>query len=290
MLRQDELKIKISRAKEMLGVVRTMKTLAVVNVKLYEQAIESLSVFGESIEIGLQIVLSPMTSSLHLPSRKKNLITAVLVFGSEMGLSGRFNEQISSFTLQQLKRNNIIPHFLAVAGDKVYSILEESGFHINDRVAFPSSPAILGKRINELLLKIESWHDIADVESIIVFHNTPSSGTSYQPQMVYVVPLEPQWLRDLQLRRWPSRAIPMCMADSELLLSHLIRNHIYSVLSRAVVDSLVSENINRLSSMQVAEKNIHDHIDALVMLYNHQRQEAITAELLDIVSGSEAVS
>jgi F-type H+-transporting ATPase subunit gamma len=56
------------------------------------------------------------------------------------------------------------------------------------------------------------------------------------------------------------------------------------------MESLASENASRLSSMQAAEKNIQERLDELTTKYQHQRQESITAELLDIVSGFEVLS
>jgi len=59
-------------------------------------------------------------------------------------------------------------------------------------------------------------------------------------------------------------------------------------LSRACAKSLASENASRLLAMQVAERNIMDRLEELNVTYRQQRQEAITAELLDVIAGFEA--
>jgi F-type H+-transporting ATPase subunit gamma len=73
------------------------------------------------------------------------------------------------------------------------------------------------------------------------------------------------------------------------LLSALIRQYLFVALHRATVESLASENAARLSSMQAAEKNIEERLTDLTAEYRQQRQNSITGELLDIVSGFEAL-
>jgi len=73
------------------------------------------------------------------------------------------------------------------------------------------------------------------------------------------------------------------------LFSALIRQHLFVVLYRAVAESLASENASRLASMQAAEKNIQEHLAGLTMRYHQERQQSITEELLDIVTGFETL-
>lgn len=78
--------------------------------------------------------------------------------------------------------------------------------------------------------------------------------------------------------------------DADRLFSALIRQHLFASLYRACVESLASENASRLRSMQAAEKNIQERIEDLTGLYHRERQASITAELLDVVAGSEALA
>lgn len=73
------------------------------------------------------------------------------------------------------------------------------------------------------------------------------------------------------------------------MLSELIRQHLFSVLHRAFAESLASENAARLAVMQAAEKNIDERLDHLTTRFHQQRQAGITEELLDVMSGFEAL-
>jgi hypothetical protein len=81
----------------------------------------------------------------------------------------------------------------------------------------------------------------------------------------------------------------MYTMDHERLLSRLVSQYLFAQLYRAYAESLASENASRLMTMQAAEKNIEERLDELNAVYHGQRQDAITSELLDIVSGVEAL-
>jgi F-type H+-transporting ATPase subunit gamma len=72
------------------------------------------------------------------------------------------------------------------------------------------------------------------------------------------------------------------------LLASVIRQYLFSSVYRAAAESLASEHASRLLSMQAAERNIEEHLEAQHAEFRRRRQEAITGELLDIVSGFEA--
>ena len=78
--------------------------------------------------------------------------------------------------------------------------------------------------------------------------------------------------------------------DVNQLFSSLVRHYLFFSLYRAFVESLASENASRLLSMQVAEKNIEEQLDELNVQFHRQRQAAITSELLDVVTGFEAIT
>jgi F-type H+-transporting ATPase subunit gamma len=78
--------------------------------------------------------------------------------------------------------------------------------------------------------------------------------------------------------------------DRSQLLAALIRQYLFVQLYRACAESLASENTSRLLTMQTAEKNIDERIDELNISYHSRRQEAITGELLDVISGFEVLS
>jgi F-type H+-transporting ATPase subunit gamma len=106
---------------------------------------------------------------------------------------------------------------------------------------------------------------------------------------VRLLPVDRKWLKNLEMKKWPSKTLPMFTMDWEALFRSLIREYLFVSLYRAFAESLASENASRLAAMQSAEKNIEERLEELFLQYHRQRQMTITEELLDIVAGFEAL-
>ncbi|MEZ4556741.1 MAG: F0F1 ATP synthase subunit gamma [Caldilineaceae bacterium] len=96
-------------------------------------------------------------------------------------------------------------------------------------------------------------------------------------------------LADLAATPWDSRSLPWSRLPWRCCCRAL-QQHLYVTLYRTLVESLASEDASRLAAMQNAERNIEERLADLSAAYHHRRQETITAELLDIVAGFEAVN
>ena len=77
--------------------------------------------------------------------------------------------------------------------------------------------------------------------------------------------------------------------DVHTLLAELLPRHVETQVQKALYDSAAAEQAARMTSMDIATRNADDMIDALTMLYNRTRQAAITKELIEIVSGAQAL-
>jgi F-type H+-transporting ATPase subunit gamma len=128
------------------------------------------------------------------------------------------------------------------------------------------------------------------VDQIVLFYNKSGPGAAFRPNMVSLFPLDMDWLRALAEKKWPSRTLPTFSMDAEGLFSSLVRHYLFFSLYRAFVESLASENASRLASMQMAEKNIEESLSELSVQFHRRRQAAITSELLDVVTGFEAIT
>jgi len=98
------------------------------------------------------------------------------------------------------------------------------------------------------------------------------------------------WAEPISGRKWPERCLPMIGLAQGELFNPLLRQHLFVSFYRAFAQSLASENAARLMAMQAAEKNVLERTEELQALFREQRQATITNELLDIISGFEALS
>lgn len=292
MLNLESLKRKIHSAEELRSVVKTMKVLAAASIRQYERAVDSLEEYNETVEMGLQILLQARPDTEIVLKGSPTGRRGVVIYGSDLGMVGQFNAQIVSFamkTLNDLQVNNEDRSIL-VLGERVVGLLEEEKQNIEERLSFPGTLEGVAGVLQEMLEIIDVWRMKRKVEQIILFYNKPLTHATYAPRMQYLLEINPEWVKDLRNRKWLSHVLPTFTMDWDQLFSAFIRQYFFVVLYRAFVESLASENASRLSSMQAAEKNIRDILDELTLQYNQERQNSITAEILDIVAGFEAMT
>jgi len=273
------------------SVVKTMKALAGVNIRQYERAAHAVAEYNHSIEMGLQIALQ----RLHLAARATEAVTkgklGAIVFGSDQGMCGQLNDQVVSHASRALKKLASVhkEQRTVAVGVRAAGQLEAIGRVVESSVQVPSSTSGIGPAVEEVLRKIEQWHFDEGVEFVVLFYARPVSGAWYRVRGVRLLPVDEEWINSLKTKPWPSKVVPMFTMDETQLFTRLIREYLFVSLFRAFAESLASENASRLASMQVAERNIEEHLHALTTESRQLRQMTITSELLDIISAYEAL-
>lgn len=281
---------RIATTKDLQSIVRTMKSLSAVSIRQYERATESLRSYNQTIELGLQVVMHRQNVR-EWPGEDMRGPTIAVVFGSDHGLCGRFNEQIVRFARQQLRgveAQGARILWLAV-GLRAAARLEADDQEIGEELWLPGAVEGLTATAHTVLLKLDEWRDRHGATHVAVFHNVRNEDTTASPRMIELLPLNLRWLRDLRRRPWRSRRLPTFTMDPDELFSSLIREHLFVAIYRAGAESMASEHATRLAAMQAAERNIEEHLEEMNAEYRRRRQESITAELLDVVAGFESL-
>jgi F-type H+-transporting ATPase subunit gamma len=286
----ESLKKKIKTAEDLQSVVKTMKALAAVNIRQYERAVESLADYHRTVEMGLQVLLSqrPVGLQFRRGSRER---WGVIVFGSDQGMCGQLNDQIVNHALEDLDRREVgrDDRVALAVGLRAAGRLEDAGQSVEETFSVPGSTSGITPMVQELLLVLEAWPG-RDIGHVVLYFSEHLSGASYRPHSFLLLPMDEEWLVRIRARRWPSRCLPLFTMDWDRLFSRLIRQYLFVSLYRAFAESLASENASRLSSMHGAERNIEERLAGLQGQFLRQRQMSITEELLDIVSGYEALT
>ena len=100
----------------------------------------------------------------------------------------------------------------------------------------------------------------------------------------------PTFCRSILRRAWSSRRLAVPIGPPEALFSRLIRQLLFARVFTAVIQSRTAEHAERLAAMQAADRSIAEKIDDLRVAHRLRRQDVITSELLDIMSGYEAIT
>lgn len=273
---------------DLQDIVRTMKVLAAVSIRQYERAQESLQDYNRSVELGLQALLRHQSLAGEAPRRKRDATMAVIVFGSDHGLCGRYNESIAAFTLQELNKWRQQSRRVLVVGSRVEAALRGMGQEVDDCFWVPGTVGHITGTVQKILLHIDAWQQ-QGIERVTLFHHARHQRVSYPPEARQLLPVDLSSLQQQRNKSWPSRSLPQYTLPTEELLRALIRQHLFGLLFNACAESLAGEHASRLLSMQIAEKNIQQRLETLTSEYRQQRQDQITEELLDVVSGFEVM-
>jgi F-type H+-transporting ATPase subunit gamma len=282
----ESLRRRIGSAQDLYGIIRTMKALAAASIRQFEQAVESVEIYTHSVNTGLRMVLQDQSPKMVNTLRSQKGGILAVIFGTDQGMCGQFNESIVSYAgadLSDAAARRI------VIGQRAGSKLEEGGDSVERLFHVPSSVDGINPAVQSLLLEIHSMRERGDVDKVVLYYNHPISGSAYQSVRKQLVPVDMSLFRGRVRETGKSRGLPMYTMEREQLLSRLVSQYLFAQLYRAYAESLASENASRLMTMQAAERNIGERLDELNAEYHGKRQDAITSELLDIVSGVEAL-
>ena len=287
----ESLKRTIKSTEDLLSVVKTMKALAAVSIRQYQKAVESLSDYNATVEMGLQVVLKKKQEDTLLVRKIPKTHIGVIIFGSDQGLCGQLNAQMASYALDEMDKLGVPmeDRTVLIVGERVRDYIEEAGQSHCECLPNPGSIAGITPMVQEIVMILEDWHFNQQINHIYLFYNQYISGSNYKPTMLHLLPVDQDWLKNLQDRKWDSKTLPMFTMEWDDLFLSLIREYLFVSLFRAFAESLASENASRLAAMQNAEKNISERLEEIYRQYHRQRQMNITEELLDIVAGYQVL-
>jgi F-type H+-transporting ATPase subunit gamma len=285
------LRRKIASAGDLQSVVRTMKAMSASNIGQYEKAVRALGDYYRSVELGLSIcfregaLAAPATEGKE---RGRDETIGAIVFGSDQGLVGRFNDVVVDYAVKTLATLPGKARVWAV-GERAHARLAEAGLPLMGVFDVPNSVKAISPLVGRILLESESHHSPRAVTELHLFYNRPTPGTVYAPVSQRLLPLDDHWRRTLAKIPWPTARLPEVMGSGTATLRALIREYLFISLFRACAESLSSENASRLAAMQRADKNIDDLLENLNGTFHRLRQSGIDEELFDVVSGFEAL-
>jgi F-type H+-transporting ATPase subunit gamma len=269
-----------------------MKAVAASSVGQYEKSVLALADYYRTVELGLGVCFRKRGPEVLLPSLKGKTTprtVGAVVFGSDQGLVGQFNDIVADDAVKTLVALSPRVKVWAV-GERVHARLADTGLPLMGIFAVPNSIRGITPLIGQILMEWEKDLGRDDDAELYLFYNRPQSGSVYDPFHQRLLPLDENWRRQLVELKWPTGNLPEVMAEGTETLRALIRGYLFVSLFRACAESLASENASRLASMQRADKNIDDLLVGLKGTFHRLRQSCIDEELFDVVSGFEALS
>jgi F-type H+-transporting ATPase subunit gamma len=210
-----------------------------------------------------------------------------VVVSSDKGLCGSFNANLLREASKILVRADRWESVEVVAIGRKASdfFLRRSWTVVHDeRDTMSKVSAVAGARLGAMF--IEAF-DSGRVDEVWVLYNRFVSLIRQDITLERLLPVKPP-AEGVAVEGRPVDYL--YEPDAEALLASLLPRHVEAQVQRSLYDSAAAEQAARMTSMEAATKNAGDMIDSLTMLYNRTRQAGITKELLEIVSGAQALA
>ena len=285
-----ELKQKISSVKNTQKTTRAMKLVSTAKLKRAEEAILRSREYAKKIdevmhEISAKLASVKESIDIRAFANINNVEKVdVIVITADKGLCGGFNIQTIKRTIaliEDLKEKKIKIR-LKVIGKKAIEYFKFVGIEMYEEV-IGLSAAPNYEKAAELIQK--SYEDFVneEIDNIITIHNGYVNKLTQQVYVKELLPIEVD-VDDTKdfLEVEPDN-------DYETILETLVKKYIEYSLYYALLDSLAAEHSARMQAMDAATNNAKEMVHQLTLEFNKARQEAVTRELIEIVTAIEAM-
>ena len=267
------------------SIVHTMKTLSAINAAPYEHAAQSIEAYHETLLQGLAAFVYRSGGISLLSEAAQPSTRLLVVFCSDHGLCGNYNELLANSVSQYNRSQPIAKQHILCIGSRMANALLEQELTPDVVLLPPASADGIGRLAGDIVTRIERLgrgQPLAQLAVTLVFTQRAEQG--YQESATRaLLPLDKRLLQPVQ--RWQSRSLPDYSMNAEALLASLIRNHVFASVFRASAEAMVTENATRLALMQQAEQSVDEQLQEVKQDMSNVRQDEITNELMDIVIG-----
>ena len=271
-----------------------MKMVAAAKLRRAQESAESSRPYSDSMKDLIESIskgYSPTSTDRNLlTGDEKDQTHLLILFTSERGLCGGFNSTVTKALkdkIKELENNNKNIKIICV-GKKGYDILKrqfsEKITEVIDMRAVKSVSYIDAKNIADKIIKM--FFD-GDFDVCSIFYNKFKSVISQIPTEQQAIPVVNDNDNETENEQ-KDDFFEFEPGESEILEELLPLNFTIQIF-KALLESAASEQGARMSAMDNASRNASDMIDNLTLFYNRSRQAVITKELIEIISGAEAV-
>lgn len=289
-----DIKRKIKSVKNTEKTTRAMKLVSSAKLKRTEELAKKSKVYAAKLTELLNEIARKMAgenaNGLDLPyfSEVKNpKIVDIVFITADKGLCGGFNAQT-------IKRVNALRKEFAAKGTEVrlravgrkgIDYFRFNGVGLSNEVlGLSSSPDF--EKSSELIGQIAQDYIDGNTEKIILVHNGYVNMITQEVRQSQVLPIDHS---ALSLDNVSTSELEVEPDEDNTLLEGLVKRYVEYTMYYALIDSLAAEHSARMQAMDSATNNAKEMVKSLSIKYNRARQEAITTELIEIISGMESM-
>ena len=288
-----ELKNRISSVKSTRKITSAMKMVAASKLRRAQELAESSRVYADSLSFILSSLAGNTKNSADLPEiltgRENSNISLLIIHSSDRGLCGGFNSNLfrnaKKWISDQQGQGKSVK--IMTVGKKASSFYKKTDLDIVASFEDLNSNDRQLQVSEEIKNKIMELFENNEIDEVSILFNKFVSAISQEPTYQSLIPLSNEETNEDESEA--NNAIFEFEPDKNELLEYLVPRNFLTQIYRSVLESSASEHAARMTSMDNATRNAGDMIDRLTLTYNRTRQAFITKELIEIISGAEAV-
>ena len=286
-----DLKIRINTVKSTQKITSAMKMVASAKLKRAQEKAES----GRPYATKMSSIVSTLASKVNSESGPKLLFgnnennrVLLVVISADRGLCGGFNNNISKEIrkrVNDLEKDNKEVKLILV-GRKVGTVLKrEMGDRIIGSFTGIQGDNLSFSKISPITLQIISLFEDDKIDCVEMYYNRFRSVISQVVTKKQLIPADV----NTETPDNDEESTYEYEPEEEMILDHLLPRNLSTQIYSALLDSSAGELAARMTAMDNATRNAGELIDRLTLEYNRTRQAFITKELIEIISGAEAV-
>ena len=288
-----ELKNRISSVKSTRKITSAMKMVAASKLRRAQELAESSRVYADSLSFILSSLAGNTKNSSDLPEiltgRENSKISLLIINSSDRGLCGGFNSNLfrnaKNWISEQQEKGKSVK--IVTVGKKASSFYKKTDLDVIANFDDLNSNDKQLQVSEEIKNKIMELFENNEIDEVSILFNKFVSVITQEPTYQSLIPLSNEEADEEVTDN--SNAVFEFEPDKNELLEYLVPRNFLTQIYRSVLESSASEHAARMTSMDNATRNAGDMIDGLTLTYNRTRQAFITKELIEIISGAEAV-
>ena len=282
-----DIKSKIAAVKKTKQITRAMNMVAAAKLRTTQSRMENFSPYAKKFSEVLGNLASRVESEVHplLVKREKISKIELLHFTADRGLCGSFNVNLIN------RANKWIKEQTASGREPILTLIGKKGRDffrkgkLNIRESFTGLYGTVDiSMVNKMTAGLIQRYLAAETDEVYMIYSRFMGMAKQEPTLVKLVPIEPP-----KEEKAAARTDYLYEPTAEGLLIELLPKHLNVQIMNAFLQQETSEHAARMAAMDNATKNCSELVESLTLVYNKARQASITAELMDIVGGAEAL-
>ena len=290
-----DMRNRIASVKATRKITKAMQMVAAAKLRRAQEAAQAARPYAERMDkvLGnLNARASKEGASPLLVGNGKDQVHLLVVMTAERGLCGGFNGNIAKLAradAQRLLREGKTVKILSVGRKGADNLRRDLGRNIVDRVELKGVKQLGFANAEDIARNLLTRFGNGEFDIATLYFSEFKSVIAQKPTALQLIPAKLPEAKAVDAKSSVAQSVYEYEPDEETILGNLLTRNISTQLFRGLLENAASEQGARMSAMDNATRNAGDMINKLTIKYNRQRQAQITKELIEIISGAEAL-